>query len=362
MNYAMKELSGNVFPIRARELRSEETPLLTVFCWTHNDRRFIESAIDSILEQQTSFAVEIIIHDDASTDGTVDVVNEYSAQYPTLFRNIMHAENQWSRGLSIMRGLWEAPRGQFVALIHGDDCWTDTTKLQTQVKFLLNNPDCTLCGHQFTVIDDAGKVQGTASHMRKAKGTLEDILLVNYVHTSTAVYRKACLVIDPRVTFPSAADWFLWTKLAQHGGVGFVNLPMSFYRIHDGGIASGQPIERRLTDVRKSVAVMHEALEHRYERIRRQSLAIYEIQCCTSLLYRNRRYDTLKVLALFLRLMGRAPIFAVQQPEMKVLCGAVHSRISAVRVHGWQSMMKVFGALRRRGSVVKQFMKRRFRT
>ena len=117
----------------------DTTPVLSVFSWVYNHRDFIRESIESILMQKTNFKVEIIIHDDASNDGTAEIIREYEAKYPQLFNNILQKENQWSQGKSVMTPLFEKPKGRFIALTHGDDYWTDPLKLKKQVEFLENN-------------------------------------------------------------------------------------------------------------------------------------------------------------------------------------------------------------------------------
>ena len=239
MTLGVNELS----PLRIRHESESDQPLVSICCWTHNDVATLRESIESILDQATSFPVEIIIHDDASTDGTSAIVLEYSERYPHLFRNIIHEENQYSQGLSIISYLWTATRSPYVALIHGDDFWCDPLKLQKQFDFLATHPSVCLCGHRFNLIQGDEIEKACPSPFEKERGTIEDILLRNNVHTSTAMYRKSTLNIDSDAPCPSAGDWYMWSKIAQHGDIGFINEVMSIYRIHQGGIASSKPPE-----------------------------------------------------------------------------------------------------------------------
>jgi glycosyltransferase involved in cell wall biosynthesis len=114
-------------------------PLVSVCNWVYNHKDFIEQSIDSILMQKTTFPVEIIIQDDASNDGTREIIEEYAFRYPHLFKNILFKENQYSQGKDITIGLFKKASGKYIALAHGDDYWTDPYKLQKQVDFLEAN-------------------------------------------------------------------------------------------------------------------------------------------------------------------------------------------------------------------------------
>ena len=86
--------------------------------------------------QKTDFPFEILIHDDASTDGTADIIREYEAKYPDIIKPIYQTENQYSKGIKVSQ-VYQFPRakGKYIALCEGDDYWTDPYKLQKQVDF-----------------------------------------------------------------------------------------------------------------------------------------------------------------------------------------------------------------------------------
>lgn len=124
-------------------------PLVSICCITYNHEVFIRDAIEGFLIQNTSFPFEIIIHDDASTDNTANIIEEYANKYPDLFVTILQSENQWSKGGGSIyaRFVYPRARGKYIALCEGDDYWTDPLKLQKQVEFLEENTDCSLCFH-----------------------------------------------------------------------------------------------------------------------------------------------------------------------------------------------------------------------
>lgn len=110
-------------------------PLVSICCITYNHKEYIRDALDGFLSQRTDFPYEILINDDASTDGTADIIREYEQKYPEKIRALLQTENQYSKGITNPSGAFNFPRvrGRYVAMCEGDDYWTDPEKLQKQV-------------------------------------------------------------------------------------------------------------------------------------------------------------------------------------------------------------------------------------
>lgn len=134
-----------------------ENILVSISCITYNHEKFIADAIDSFLMQKTNFNFEILIHDDASTDRTADIVREYEGKYPHLIKPVYQIENQYSKGGSGNKINFNRARGKYIALCEGDDYWTDPYKLQKQVDYMENHPECGLCVHGGYVVSAAEK-------------------------------------------------------------------------------------------------------------------------------------------------------------------------------------------------------------
>ena len=139
-------------------------PLVSVVCDTYNQAPYIRDTLEGFLRQKTDFPIEIIVHDDASTDGTAEIVREYELKYPELFRCVFRSENMYSRDPKILEHyVFPLARGKYVAICEGDDYWTSPDKLQKQVRYLEENPDCTLCVCAADVVDPQGNPVGSAS-------------------------------------------------------------------------------------------------------------------------------------------------------------------------------------------------------
>ena len=125
---------------------------VSILCLAYNHEQFIADAIDGFLMQKTSFPFEIIIHEDASTDGTANIIRTYEEKYPGIIKPIYQTENQYSKGINInTEFMLPLAKGKYVALCDGDDYWTDVNKLQAQYDALECNPECFMCLHR--VID-----------------------------------------------------------------------------------------------------------------------------------------------------------------------------------------------------------------
>ncbi len=122
---------------------------VSILCLTYNHEKYIRKCLEGFVSQKTNFEYEVLIHDDASTDKTAEIIREYELKYPHLIKPIYQKENQYSQGVKISK-TFQYPRaqGEYLAWCEGDDCWTDEFKLQKQVDFLDRNRDYSVCAHR----------------------------------------------------------------------------------------------------------------------------------------------------------------------------------------------------------------------
>lgn len=120
-------------------------PLVSVIIITYNHEKYIRDAIEGCLEQKTDFPYEVIIHDDASTDGTTEIVREYTSKHPDIIRPIIQIENQYSIYKKITPLVVPYARGKYIAFCEGDDYWCEPQKLQKQVSIMENDPEISMC-------------------------------------------------------------------------------------------------------------------------------------------------------------------------------------------------------------------------
>lgn len=120
--------------------------LVSVFCAAFNQEKYIQKCLESLVSQKTTFKYEILIHDDASTDRTAEIIREYEKKYPELIKPLYQKENQYSKGVRITEKYqFSRAGGKYVAFCEGDDFWCDDYKLQKQYDILEKNAECSAC-------------------------------------------------------------------------------------------------------------------------------------------------------------------------------------------------------------------------
>jgi glycosyltransferase involved in cell wall biosynthesis len=268
---------------RAERMTSESLterprPKVSVAMITYNHERFIAQAIESALAQTTDFPFEIVIGDDASTDRTPEIVRRFAERFPM----VVHAR-LGDRNVGINRNLTEtihACRGEYVALLEGDDYWTAAYKLQAQSEFLDRNPECASCFHNARILRDAGPPTELYNHPdQRSAVTLEDLLDGNFIATCSVMFRAALLARLPAWFHPlEFGDWPLHIICAQHGTIGYLGSePMGVYRVHPHGAWSRLSVAEGLQKLIAFYRAIDPALEARHhDRIRRRVLALYE--------------------------------------------------------------------------------------
>lgn len=211
---------------------------VSILCLTYNHEKYIKKCIDSFLMQETKFEFEILIHDDASTDGTQEIIKNYKKMYPKIIKPIYQKENQFSKGVR-PTVKYQLPRvkGEYIALCEGDDYWTDTSKLQRQVDFLDKHKDYSLCFHPVCIMHEGGEVKETIFPDGKPELSIRALLRGNYIQTNSVMYRRQGYKNFATDVMPG--DWYMHLYHAQFGKIGYINKVMSVYRRHSGGLWSG---------------------------------------------------------------------------------------------------------------------------
>lgn len=134
------------------------TPLVTIRCLVYNHEPYLRQCLDGFVMQKTNFPFEAIVHDDASTDRSAEIIREYAEKYPDIIKPIFETVNQYSKhDGSIQRIMNEHTRGKYVAMCEGDDYWIDPYKLQKQVDYLESHPECVYSCHRYYVYNEYTK-------------------------------------------------------------------------------------------------------------------------------------------------------------------------------------------------------------
>lgn len=254
-----------------------DRPLISICCLTYNQKKFISQAIEGFLAQKTTCPTEIIIHDDASTDGTSDIIRQYEKKYSNLIKPIYQAENQHAKGVQNY-ATWVLPRarGQYIALCDGDDYWTDPYKLQKQADFLDQHPDHVICFHDTIRINEDGEPLAQPRRPRRAKATLElkDLLRWNIISACTVMFRRGLFTEYPSWYFDAwMGDYPLHILNAQYGKIGHLNEVMATYRVHGHGAKSWISTTKQYEGTIQMLEQVNGYLGYRYEATIAKSIA-----------------------------------------------------------------------------------------
>jgi glycosyltransferase involved in cell wall biosynthesis len=229
---------------------------VSVLVLVYNQETYVTQAIDSILMQEVGFDYEIVIGEDASTDRTREIVLDYQKRYSdrirVLLRDALDAERDRAIGLGGKTNFvqcLQACQGRYVALLDGDDYWTDVHKLQKQVDFLDTHPDFAICCHNVTVFYEDGSKEpaNLIPPDYREVSTIEDLFFVNFIPTCSAVFRRGLFGELPDWFFGlKLGDWPLHVMNAQYGKIRYFSEAMAAYRVHGSGVwSSRSPASQR---------------------------------------------------------------------------------------------------------------------
>lgn len=232
--------------------------MVSIHCLTFNHAKYIRKTLDGFISQQTDFRYEVLIHDDASTDGTQDIIREYEQKYPEIIKPIYQKENQTSKGVKKLP-TYNLPRakGKYLAYCEGDDYWCDQHKLQKQVEALERHPECSFCTHFVDMISENEKqVLGSIPMNSLGEGVIEQETYLRYElingwasQTSSYLVRVKYLreYYEEMPLFRTkmrVGDFPMMLYLITKGKLFFYNETMSCYRVK----SSGSYGERRSKD------------------------------------------------------------------------------------------------------------------
>lgn len=235
-------------------------PLVSICCATYNHAPYIRQCLDGFVMQKTNFPVEILIHDDASTDGTQDIIREYEQRYPDIIKPIYQTKNQYSKGVKVSLVYnYSRARGKYIALCEGDDYWTDPYKLQKQVDFLESHPDYVMCSHRFDQYyeDEQCLVKDPDEAFQGTDYDLKNLIGGKWLtQTLTVMYRRSALDLKQYESYGMSMDIILLYALLKNGkGYCFPEV-MGVYRYHDGGVWSEvSQNQRRLVEFKARLAI-----------------------------------------------------------------------------------------------------------
>lgn len=213
-------------------------PKVSILCITYNHEKYVAKALDGFLSQETDFEYEILIHDDASTDKTQEIIKEYQKNNPGKITAILREKNLYSQGTRNLMTRYLLPKatGKYIAVCEGDDYWTSSDKLQKQVDFMDKHEDHALCFHRVKVHYDSNDHEDEVfpDPEKQLSLTTKELIRWNFIQTNSVLWRRQNYKDMPNDIIPG--DWYLHLFHAKQGKIGFIDEEMSVYRRHPGGI------------------------------------------------------------------------------------------------------------------------------
>lgn len=216
----------------------ETTPFVSIICTVFNKEPWLKKTIDSFLAQETEFAYEIILVDDASSDGSRSIIQDYQANYPDLIRAFYQNENQGIAKTWV--AICKEARGHYIARCDGDDFWVDPLKLQKQVDLLESKPDCKWSNTDFDIYDEKGTLvskAGFANHTIPLADTYEKMLATRgFTMASTwLVDRDLMVEVNQELDLTTSDDTFnLQLELFQRTSLAYLDEATVAYTINQG--------------------------------------------------------------------------------------------------------------------------------
>lgn len=222
-----------------------KNPLVSILCVSYNHVAFIEKCLQGFIDQECDFDFEVLINDDASTDGTQEIIKDFQEKYPEIIKPIFQTENQWTKtpGSMNLRFNYPRARGEFIALCDGDDVWIDKKKLQKQVDFLRTNQDCILVCSGYRLNRDSEKRSVVKENIVSPEQEdengfffeLEDLEKSWFIRNSTLLLRNDKKGMEPLKQYKSTFDMHVFYYALKLGKGYYSKEIMAQYNKHSGG-------------------------------------------------------------------------------------------------------------------------------
>jgi glycosyltransferase involved in cell wall biosynthesis len=242
---------------------------LSVVVTAYNHEKYVAQALDSILMQETTFRYEIVIGEDGSADKTRTIVKEYKRRHPNKVVLLLNDTkkrrpiNGIPSGKRNFSNCLQHARGEYVAILEGDDYWTDPQKLQKQVSFLDKGKGNVACFHPVLreYVDNSRPVELALRHRQETAYSADDMLFISGIAPCSLVFRNSALDGFPEWFYQCpSGDKALFCLLACHGKFAYLDEAMATYRVHQGGAWSGQSARSRIKSSLRTWELIQENL------------------------------------------------------------------------------------------------------
>ncbi len=229
-----------------------DSPLVSIKCTVYNQEPYLRQCLDGFVMQKTNFPFEAIVHDDASTDKSADIIREYAEKYPDIIKPIYETENQYSKhDGSLDRIIDKQIRGKYIAYCEGDDYWIDPYKLQKQVDYMEEHPECGLIHTQVKQYNQnerllKSQISGFDS------SDFDHLIIQNTIVTLTTLFRSDLYFqyrneIKPEKKNWKMADMPMWLYYSHESKVHFIPEVTGVYRILQESAYHSSNVEKMIS-------------------------------------------------------------------------------------------------------------------
>ncbi len=231
-------------------MSSKKYPLISICCITYNQERYIRDTLEGLVMQRTNFPYEIVISDDCSKDGSREIIEEYKSKYPNLIQDVSPKQN-----IGVIEN-WKLvhvhSRGEYIAFCEGDDYWVDSQKLQKQVDYVIEHPNCGLCITDFCYQSDLDK-EHLSQPAFASKGTfqprtfIEHLKNAGYIGPMTWLYKRSIFLQNIQ-DYDNITDGTLALALDLFGTSEVAYLPdvTAVYRVHSGSATNQSDVKKHM--------------------------------------------------------------------------------------------------------------------
>lgn len=251
------------------DCKEDKIMKLSVLLVTYNQEMFISDTLESILMQDCNFKYNIVVADDKSQDRTLDIIKEFDEKYPDIEFIYLNDDENLGITKNYKRGFKEACKSEYVAVIEGDDLWTNKFRLRKHVEFLNEHRECSMSFNQIMCwVPETNQYnfQPISNGNEYELRTMLSLIYENFIgNFSCCVYRSSDLLkINEKIYDIKAYDWAINMAIGEFGLLGFLTEPMSIYRINSKGTWSSMSAEDQAEEIIETCHLYDKFFEGKY--------------------------------------------------------------------------------------------------
>lgn len=271
---------------------------------SYNQAPYVKDALDGILMQQLPSSVEtrIIIADDCSIDGTIDIIKKYEQKSPFPFVYLTAKHNIGM--LENYRRVFQSIKGDFVAILEGDDYWTDPMKLQKQIHYLSEHPKCGMC---YTDCSINGGRKGFTKSVLDLKpnrrfDTENPIFIDVYFANLTWMFRKEMIKYFILPDYCTDIPLLMFYEMCLHTQIGCIDDNTGVFRVHSGSVSNTSGDKKYW--FRKGFFLLSEHYARLFPNVERNLAHVYTVAIYDGVYYQAKQYNDSEIVSMFEEFFG----------------------------------------------------------